>query len=172
MGRLALMIHMQGSSVVQKSPMGRVYVGSVNDMTWRDLIRMMLMMVMLIEVRGSIEAKARNLQEAQREHETKTQLTPPCKVQLENMRYGQGHNHEISHHIQSPSRHVDCVSIPAGPLNCRIPIVSEWPTKKKGLQHDTHGPYNKNDDGQVSGYAKALRAAEDSQVEGYNGSFD
>jgi hypothetical protein len=47
MGRLALMIAMQGSSVVQKRPMGRVKVGSVKEITWRDLMRIILIIVIL-----------------------------------------------------------------------------------------------------------------------------
>ena len=50
MGRLPLMIAMQGSSVVQKRPMGRVKVGSVKEITWRDLMRIMLIIVILSSV--------------------------------------------------------------------------------------------------------------------------
>jgi hypothetical protein len=41
------MIAMQGSSVVQKRPMGRVKVGSVKEITWRDLMRIILIIVIL-----------------------------------------------------------------------------------------------------------------------------
>ena len=47
MGRLALIIARQGSSVVQRRPMGSVNVGSVKEMIWRDLMRIALMIVIL-----------------------------------------------------------------------------------------------------------------------------